>query len=125
METPWEEYDEETSYEEQQLLRFQKELEPHLKAAHLGVDMEQFVNADPAGKALIEHAVDTIHVSMMFLLENDLDTESAKRAQIEGRAAKLVLDWVKQTLESGGIAATQIAQMDNEINARLEDDNDA
>lgn len=94
---------------EEQLLRFQYENELPLKAANLGFDIHRLVHEVPAGKHLIETAIDQIHNSMIELLDADLASPEARELQVQGRAAKLMIDIVIQTLENGRDAALRLA----------------
>ncbi len=105
----WEDTGEELSPEEERLLRFQQENHLQLRAANLGFDMDALVHVDGAGKHLIQTAIDRIHVSMMMLLDADLSSAEARQLQIEGKAAKLMVDIVIETLENGRTAALAIA----------------
>lgn len=100
---------EELSPEEAQLLRFQFENSIPLKAAHLGFDIDRLVHEVPAGRHLIETAIDQVHNSMIELLDADLASPEARDLQVRGRAAKLMIDIVINTLESGRNAALQVA----------------
>lgn len=108
------EFGEELTPEEAQIMRFQYTHSLELKAMDLGFDMDNLVHVTPAGKHLIQTGIDTIHLAMMQLMEIDLNTPEAVSLQIEARAAKLMIDTVINTLENGRNAALQLADEEME-----------
>lgn len=105
----WEASDDELSDDEQQLLRFRQEHELPLKAANLGFDMDQLVHIDPAGKHLIQSAIDRMHVCLVMLIDSDLQSAEARGLQVEAKSCRLLIENVIETLENGRSAAFALA----------------
>lgn len=104
--------DQDLTPDEEALLRFQFEHATDFRAAQLGVDMDLFQEANPAGKHLIESAIDRLQEACMNLIETPLNTPEALDLQVEARANKRLVELVREALEIGRMATANLIEED-------------
>lgn len=103
----------EYSPEEERLMRFRYENQLTFDLANLGIDMNE-LQVGEAGKELIQAAIDTMHNSMLELIETDLSLPRARDLQVQARAGKLLVDQVMAVLEKGKAAVFQLADLEED-----------